>query len=170
VTGNTDRTFTVAGYDITRRVMEAALVPLRKPAYGQLPTTEPVTLTVRSNDHAFDPLSPVSLLYGLRLDETPVVIAQGGITRWSGYLSDVQGSPDGRVTLTCETRIMARLNRAGRVDTTELLTPVDAAARMLAVYGIATDRASFSMAADRLTRIPVRCRILPSVLTGRHDG
>jgi hypothetical protein len=36
---------------------------------------------------------------------------------------------------------------------------------MLAVYGIATDRASFSMAADRLTRIPVRCRILPSVLT-----
>lgn len=163
--GNEDRSFWLDGNDITDRILTFATVPLVKNQWGQIPASAPITLTARTDDFGLTPWHPVSLVYGLRLDDLVLEIRQGGVTRWKGVTSAIDVEPGGqRCSIQGETMLTSRLTRNGRVDT-DSLSPSQAIARLLALHGIDTDAESFARAANILDDIPVTVRVRPDPLT-----
>lgn len=161
---NLTRIVRLNGIDITDWVISLPKTPLRKPDWGSIPSLKMLDIRVRSDDFAFHPYHPVSLLYGKRYDTIALTVEQYGQLQWSGYLNDVKHEGANKTTsLIGESKLQQALNVSGRLDSTTL-TPSEAAQRLLILHEIPVDNASFARATDILNDVPCRVKVNPDVL------
>lgn len=152
------------GYDITEWVLQVSHAPAIKSDWGQIPAIPGMSVTVRSNDFAFHPLHPASVLFGRDLTLMKLEVFENDFRVWAGYLTDAQLESQSRqVTLSGDSYLQRWLNMPARIDTTET-SPAQAAENLLALYGIPTDSASFGQAKNLLDDIPSLVRVNPAVI------
>lgn len=155
---------TLEGIDVTKWVHKLSTTPLLKPEWGQIPSLKNMSIVMRSDDFMFTPTHPVSILFGVELNDIQIIVREFGQIVWRGTIADTQMDlKTYRCTLVCETFLQKQLNQIARIDT-DLLTPAEIARNLLALYDVPFDNVSFSKAIDILDDIPCRVRLNPSVL------
>lgn len=164
ILGNQARIVTLDGVDITDYVLDLPFTPAIKPKWGEIPDPATLAIQVRADDFFFVPTHPVSILFNRNFEEMAIVVTTFGSVSWSGYLLDVK--PDlqaKRLTLIGDSILGQKIRSNGRIDTTTT-NPADAAEKMLRLYDIPVDSASFSVAQGILDDIPVSIRVSPNSL------
>jgi hypothetical protein len=164
MSGNINREVYLAGNEITNWVTLLPETPQLMPEWGEIPSLPRLNIQVRSDDFAFHPTHPVSLLYQKKLADMTLQVKRWNNVVWSGVLEDFTADYNRKsTTLIGQSLLSQAFNRSARIDTDDLL-PSQAIANILTLHGIEYDNESFARADAILDDIPLRIRVRPDVL------
>jgi hypothetical protein len=166
LSGNDNRTVTLAGIDITKWITQLSKTPRSKSDWGAIPTLAPLNITVSSSNKEFDIIHPASFLFGKRIDKLPLIITQFGQVQWSGFLDSASSDLSSkRTTLTGESILQQKIHRSARLDTNNPITPALAVQNLLTIQNVPTDPTTFALADDILNDTPCLVQVHPKILT-----